>query len=260
MNIEDIKKALEITVKPYIAISVTKEVGNISLLQSKFGGFPYLPQDFEYPKTAEGNYLYLLAQINFVEVPRLEGFPEKGILQFYIANDDLYGINFDNQFDRDGFRVLYFPDLDMDNLVTDFSFLPLDDLDYLPLSLNINKEYLALSFTEQSAPISHGDYKFEDIAGSEIVDFIYDNNIFDNEDFFSQYRGDGHKIGGYPWFMQSDPREFLPDPEEPYVLLLQIDSIGSIMWGDAGVGNFFIRESDFRKLDFSNVMYNWDCC
>jgi len=32
MNIEDIKKALEITVKPYIAISGTKQVDNISPL------------------------------------------------------------------------------------------------------------------------------------------------------------------------------------------------------------------------------------
>jgi uncharacterized protein YwqG len=262
MNIEDTKKALEITVKPYIAISVAKQVDN-SPMQSKFGGFPYLPQGFEYPKTARGNYLYLLAQINFAEVPKLEGFPEKGILQFYIANDDVYGINFEDQFVQEGFRVLYFADPVTENLLADFSFLPLTDFrftqinddDFLPFNLDISEECLALSFDKQAAPISHGDYKFDDFADKEFRDFISDN-----EDIYDEYSGSGHKIGGYPWFMQSDPREFLTEQKEPYILLLQIDSDEYFMWGDGGVGNFFIKESDLRNLGFSNVMYNWDCC
>ena len=31
------------------------------------------------------------------------------------------------------------------------------------------------------------------------------------------------------------------------------------MWGDCGVGNFFINAEDLKRLDFSNVLYNWDC-
>ena len=33
-----------------------------------------------------------------------------------------------------------------------------------------------------------------------------------------------------------------------------------IMWGDSGVGNFFISEEDLKNLNFENVLYNWDCC
>ena len=49
-------------------------------------------------------------------------------------------------------------------------------------------------------------------------------------------------------------------------LLLQIDSMRdeengySILWGDCGVCNFFIARADLEKLDFSRVLYNWDCC
>lgn len=45
------------------------------------------------------------------------------------------------------------------------------------------------------------------------------------------------------------------------ILLLQIDTDNSlnIMWGDSGVANFFIRKEDLLNLDFSNVIYNWDC-
>jgi len=44
-------------------------------------------------------------------------------------------------------------------------------------------------------------------------------------------------------------------------LLLQLDSDDSIdlMWGDSGVGNFFIKDEDLKNLNFSNVLYNWDC-
>ncbi|MBF1069181.1 MAG: DUF1963 domain-containing protein, partial [Prevotellaceae bacterium] len=48
-------------------------------------------------------------------------------------------------------------------------------------------------------------------------------------------------------------------------LLFQLDSETVdeeeiTMWGDCGVGNFFINCEDLKRLDFSNVVYNWDCC
>jgi len=30
-------------------------------------------------------------------------------------------------------------------------------------------------------------------------------------------------------------------------------------WGDGGVGNFLIRGEDLENLDFSQVIYNYDC-
>ena len=68
---------------------------------------------------------------------------------------------------------------------------------------------------------------------------------------------------GYPSFTQEDPRT----EDSPFdTLLLQIDSMRgeennySILWGDCGVANFFIAQSDLENLDFSRVLYNWDCC
>ena len=70
----------------------------------------------------------------------------------------------------------------------------------------------------------------------------------------------GHKIGGYPYFTQDDPRK----DNDPYtLLLLQIDSDDiedvEIIWGDCGVANFFINPEDLAKCQFDDVMYNWDC-
>ncbi|MCM1133810.1 MAG: DUF1963 domain-containing protein [Ruminococcus flavefaciens] len=33
-----------------------------------------------------------------------------------------------------------------------------------------------------------------------------------------------------------------------------------VIWGDSGIGNFFISTENLRNLDFSDVLYNWDCC
>ena len=66
--------------------------------------------------------------------------------------------------------------------------------------------------------------------------------------------GDGHKLGGYPYFTQTDPRS----PDTRLRLLLQLDSDEHMMWGDAGVGNFFIDPEALARADFSRVMLTWD--
>ena len=65
---------------------------------------------------------------------------------------------------------------------------------------------------------------------------------------------------GYVTFTQTDPREDTVY-NDYNTLLLQIDADkhAGIHWGDGGVGNFFIRRQDLNKLDFSKVIYTWDC-
>jgi uncharacterized protein YwqG len=68
--------------------------------------------------------------------------------------------------------------------------------------------------------------------------------------YYDSFLGDSHKIGGYPFFTQSDPRDYEPRLLEHEILLLQIDTddeIG-IMWGDSGIAHFFIRKDDLKIL------------
>lgn len=70
---------------------------------------------------------------------------------------------------------------------------------------------------------------------------------------------------GYPYFTQYDPREGDDAKGKYSVQLFQMDSdYGEdndyILWGDAGVANFFIREEDLAREDFRDVLYSWDCC
>lgn len=253
-ELEAYRDRIEASIKPSIEIQLTDN-NKPTWWQSKFGGLPYLPKGFEYPKSWNDEYLYLLAQINFAEVPHLEGFPDKGILQFYIAADEeFYGLDFENPTQQDNFRVLYFSNIELeeDNLITNFDFLPeLSDEYLFPF-----KGFCALNYSLAFRPISINDYQFNIFSLDNIPDEIIENY----EELFNNYCS---KIGGYPAFLQDDPRALRPIKTQNYILLLQIKSDSNdkidICWGDIGIGNFFIKESALKNLDFSEVLYNWDC-
>ncbi|MFR4480015.1 MAG: YwqG family protein [Fusobacterium sp.] len=271
---------LEKNKKPMIEISLSDEKPN--LFQSKFGGVPYLPKDKEVPKNKENEQLTLLAQINIDELPENNIYPmEEGILQFWILNDDVLGLDYDTNL-GDGFKVVYYKDIDKS--VTEEEVLekykPYKyEYSYFPIEGEFS---LSFKLTDGYFSVSNDD--FREIVDREIKKF-YDENkdkyseilkIYDKENQLNYWEiwdileedkeieeklfEAGHKIGGFPNFTQSDIRE-VGDYE---ILLLQIDSEGTekneIMWGDCGIANFFIREKDLKKLNFDRAIYNWDCC
>ena len=280
---EDIKKVvldiLEKNKKPMIKISLSDDKPN--LFQSKFGGVPYLPKDVEAPKNKKNEQLTLLAQINIEELPKNNIYPmEEGILQFWILNDDVLGLDYDTHL-GDGFKVVYYKEIDKS--VTEEvleKYKPYKDEDsYFP----IENEF-SLSFKLTDGYFSDSNDDFREIVDKEMKKFHIENKekykeilkVYDNKEYLSYWDiwdileedkeigkklfEAGHKIGGFPNFTQSDVRE-IGDYE---ILLLQIDSEGTekneIIWGDCGIANFFIREKDLKELNFEKVIYNWDCC
>ena len=230
-----------------------------SASSSKFGGLAWWPQGMDYPHTAAGAPLCLLAQFNLAELPVLPLWPRQGLLQFFIANDEVYGFDFErSQAEKmaapDGYRVVYHP-----QIVADAA-LPVDELPPLPMEnlLPLSEEY-AVRFRaadDLPAPSDHG---FEAIARS--IDAI-DETVIDS--LYDMGLGTGSKLGGYAYFTQEDPRGY-ERPGEEWVLLFQMDTSDEedgvwIMWGDCGVGNFFIEPARLAAGDFSRVWYNWDCC
>ena len=281
---EDIKKVvldiLEKNKKPMIKISLSDDKPN--LFQSKFGGVPYLPKDVEAPKNKENEQLTLLAQINIEELPKSNIYPmEKGILQFWILNDDVLGLDYDTHL-GDGFKVVYYKEIDRSVTEEDVleKYKPYRDEDsYFP----VEGEF-SLSFKLTDGYFSDSNDDFREIANREMKKFHIENKekyneilkAYDDKEYLSYWDiwdileedkkigeilfESGHKIGGFPNFTQSDIRE-IGDYD---ILLLQIDSEGTekneIMWGDCGIANFFIREKDLKELNFYKTIYNWDCC
>ena len=247
-----------------------------SITSSKLGGNPYLPKGFEYPRNSDGELLRLLAQLNFSELPKLENFPMEGILQFYILDDDCYGVeNFGNYSKQNNYRIVYHQEiLPLDMLQTDFSFLEQssDEEDYFVL-----QEEFKLTGELINQHMVVGDYRFyrtfaeicQKYGVSNYMDYNSDNfieNIYDDMYEELSLEQGTHLVNGYPAFAQVDPREDCASLEKFDTLLFQLDSEYNaetenwdIIWGDAGVGNFFINVEDLKNCNFDKVLYNYDC-
>ena len=251
--LEPHRSALENTRMPFIRARCLM-ARETPLWASKVGGAPYLPKGVLHPTAPDGRELFFLAQINFAEAPILHPFPEKGIVQFYIHDDDLYGMDFDDGENPDTFRVLYFPEVIQDSTALH---VPVDMLrDYDELPHHPDECYpLAFEVAEEYAPVS--DYRFWEHLGQNFFQKHGADEWEIMEGYNKSVPGQGHKIGGYAYFTQDDPRK----PSDPMLLLFQLDSDEAmdLMWGDMGVGHFFIREKDLIARDFSKVLYDWDC-
>lgn len=241
----------------YIEIKAVP-ANDIKITDSHFGYIPFIPSGFNYPMDSENNPMIPLAQLNFSDIPSLPDFPTKGLLQFYISNNDCYGLDFNNQYNPQSFRVVYIESPETLELDTDTSFL-----EKLIQSENspVFKPH-KLSFTKKMDYVGLNDYR-NNLHGFSINDWIDQYKGEANsklEDLaYELFSNNGHKIGGYAYFTQSDPREYNKETRDT-ILLFQMDSDDEIMWGDVGVGNFFITQTDLINKDFTKVMYNWDCC
>jgi uncharacterized protein YwqG len=240
-----------------------------SVFDSKFGGTPYLPPCFVYPHNENGDKkpLKLLAQLNFGKLPPLQGFPTEGILQFYIAfekDEDCYGADFDNPTKQSSFRVVYHKDI-----VTEENILQsppeLEDCkdSYFPF-----EGEWALEATKEVSVLTNSDFRYDEAFEKYLKNNPDLKDLFENvkEVTIEEQLNDalyitGHQIGGYPVFTQYDPRDNKKELQKHTILLLQIDSNDNdgIMWGDYGVANFFITPEALKNLDFSEVLYTWDC-
>lgn len=229
---------------------------------SKFGGLPWWPRSLAYPQSFAGAPLSLLAQFNLAELPPLPLWPRQGLLQFFLAQDESYGLDFERPLEQvlaspDGYRVVFHPDCDGEVLTLDE--LPTPPAESL---LPLAGEY-ALRFAAVSDLPAPSDYRFEAIARE--MDNLDDDLI---DKLFDAGLGTGSKLGGYAYFTQEDPRPYAKtqlQSQQPWQLLFQMDTHDEddgvwIMWGDCGVGNFFIEPERLAVGDFSRVWYNWDCC
>jgi len=245
-----------------------------SVFDSKFGGTPYLPPGFQYPvnENPAGRHqpLKLLAQLNFATLPHVDWwpqqrFPDAGILQFYITNqedDDMFGADFDDPTNQKAFRVVYHA-----NVIDDVAQLqappaiPGDSEGYFPF-----EGEFGLDATVAKMPITPQDFRFEAMFKDLFKNAIPADRLDQLADKVLEYREEnsesaGHRIGGYPYFTQEDPRG-----SQFTQMLLQIDSDMSgsadeIIWGDVGVANFFVPGpvDSSAPFDVSTVMYTWDC-
>ena len=257
-----------------------EKVDDLSLEESKFGGFPFVPLGGAIPTNAEGNQLALLAQINCAQLPENSMYPSDGWLQIWCLEDEMYGFCSDTIQPETNQKVLYIPAGTQGE--------PLERVEamYQPYVSEdcpvwfINEQGaiwgMRLSFTHGQQGITYSDGRFRDLFldrwnkryPEQAVENFYDlpDEIFENVVDIHDGPDCAHQLGGYPYFTQYDPRfEYRSSEATKYTELLfqidsQFDTKWDLCWGDAGVRNLFISRENLEALDFSDVLYNFDCC
>lgn len=240
--------------------------------ESKFGGLPYLPHDAQSPTTQDGKQLHFVAQYHLDVLPKNKvGLPSKGMLQFWVLMDDVYGIDNNNHALNDKHRVIYYETVDKTVTREDVEkkYRHPDDEYFNP----IIKE-LSISFEIGENYMSFGDRNFDNVLQQLGVDLEQLSDEEQNK-FWLTVNIEGHFIGGHPTHIQQDIRdtrlsEMINPSQMDYskydILLLQIDSELNeactkdiILWGVCGNAHFYITKDDLAQCDFSKVMYDWNC-
>jgi len=242
-----------------------------TIFDSKVGGLPYWDPAKTYPTGSNGKPMLLLAQINFDQDKAESPLPQGGMLQFFIGGEEMYGLDFDHPTEQKDWRIVYHEKIDASVTAeaVEAMGIPSNNDDegvdspvFRSCVFRLAKKETWLTpdnwerFDELTLEVAK-DLFGETDAGSANEVFGEDQYALLEEEYFYS---ENSQLLGHPFFTQEDVRE---EGSRYNTLLFQLDSEtvdDVVMWGDSGVGNFFINAEDLKRLDFSNVLYNWDCC
>lgn len=259
---------------------------------SKFGGAYYLPEEAEDPG------MELLAQINLSQVPRLEGFPETGLLQFFIRSD---AETFE-RFLEDGpvwlsnsgfFQVRYYPEVSENTPAHE------NDVPEERWGMNAVAGGMKFEAEEEIATISFGeegglaiDLGFESLANvlmpvfqaawdadeddedeedddadeeDEDAEGVYDLTLCSDTDQFARDFGNwGFKLGGHPALRQGEFRLDHDAYAAHSILLFQYDLTvpdpDDPMDLEKDTFGFFIRPEDLKARRFDDILMTHHNC
>ena len=264
------REIIESSARP--AVLFRAEPGPTQPRQSKLGGAPYFPASANpdiperpppdmdwspWPKHAKtGAPLQLLLQVDFSRMPSLPSFPDAGILQLFVDDDDWHDL--DRQL-----RAVYHPEIDEDPY--DFSEVPTDHF-RVPES--------ALHFELHHEYITRSDFRFDEVyaaphfAGRSFAALDQESGFALHRAYLQvsdhRYRdakdiGRGrNKLGGHHYSQNAaDPRAGL-EAWRDSVLLVQFQDYSRLSWGDGGSAQFFIKTADLEARDFSDLLFHWD--
>ncbi len=294
--------------RPVCRLRLCRE--SFTITESHLGGVPYVPHEGKIPADSDGNQLWLCAQINFAQMPHMNNFPESGLLQIFLEDWHFgdFGLERSDTV-QDYWKVVYYPEIDetvtieecqakmsvpwedakRSNMPRPADKFDLQDImqghDFLwrcpnvPLKINFQN-------VEQEG-VNHEDFRFDtlfaaalkkrlpDADPEELMPYkLRDDTSEEREALCKvrrQIKNGGCKMGGYPNYLQDDPR--LYDEGKGWAdcdtLLLQlyddtydypqedIDDMDLSLNG--GPLNFIIRAQDLKNRNFSRVLAQWAC-
>lgn len=238
--------------KPYVIFTIEKALKKLPETASKVVGVPYWPRTLSFP---HGDLAFTL-QLNFSEMPSLEGFPRKGILQLFTERECSLSGNVSK------YALVYHSE-----------FMKNEDLiqepKEFPFRVGSSKEF-EIRFDDQvryQLPPEF-DMSVEQNFHPEfdtLFDLIYFLNKLDPQRAYEDLWFDlslpeieqgFYQIGGYPHFIQQETRR----PNDGFTeLILQLDGIDNFFsFGDSGICRFFLSADDLKAKNFSKAVVSVD--
>ncbi len=99
----DVKAKLEAMSKPAVGLTFEEGAPVRGDPHSSIGGAASLPLGESWPSDQNGRPMLFLAQINYADMPTVSGYPERGLLSLFVADDEGTGCDFPS---RDQSRFL----------------------------------------------------------------------------------------------------------------------------------------------------------
>ncbi|MCM8557208.1 YwqG family protein [Sphingomicrobium sediminis] len=221
---------------------------------NRLGGPAYLPAGEAWPKAANGLPAIFLAQIDFTQLPDLPDFPRRGILQLFVASDDLSGMNIDDPTAPDIIALYHRGGLE--DAVQQGPYIEPEGEGTSPLMDKAVTEGVALTPTLAMLGVSSSSWQ-----GDEALDGLGRREGFNKleDHLYDEKRGlpAAHHVGGHPEFVQSDLR--FDGNKDFDRVLLRLTSDKYLQWGDVGEANFLIRRDDLVARQFDRLLFTWDC-
>lgn len=294
--------------RPVCRLKLSRE--SFMITDSHLGGVPYIPHGGEIPVDRNGNQLWLCAQINFAQMPHMDNFPEAGLLQIFLEDWHFgsFGLEISDKI-QDYWKVVYYPEIDETVTIEECQskmVVPWEDAKRSNMPRPANKfdlqdikegddslwrcPIVPLKIIFQSVEqegVNDEDFRFDtlfaaalkkrlpDADPEEFMPYHLPHNTSEERDaqrkVLQQIKNGGCKMGGYPNYVQDDPR--LYDDGEEWAdcdtLLLQLyddtydypqEDIGYMdLYLNGGPLNFIIRAQDLKNRNFSRVLAQWAC-
>ena len=243
-----------------------------TIFDSKVGGLPYWDPAKTYPTDSNGKKMFLLAQINFDQDKAESPLPQGGMLQFFIGGEEMYGLDLDHPSEQKDWRIVYHEKVDASVTAeaVEAMGIPSNNGDDEGVDNPVFRSCVFRLVKKETWLTPDHWERFDELT-LEVAKDLFDqtdaesaNEVFGEDQYAlleeEYFYSENSQLLGHPFFTQEDVRE---EGSRYNTLLFQLDSEtvdDVVMWGDSGVGNFFINAEDLKRLDFSNVLYNWDCC
>ena len=196
------------------------------------------------------------------------------MLQFFIGGEEMYGLDLDHPTEQKDWRIVYHEKID--TRVTDEAVeamgIPSNNGDDEGVDNPVFRSCVFRLVKKETWLTPDHWERFDELTLEVAKDLFGEtdaesaNEVFGEDQYAlleeEYFYSENSQLLGHPFFTQEDVRE---EGSRYDTLLFQLDSETVdkekiTMWGDMGVGNFFINAEDLQRLDFSNVLYNWDCC